>query len=294
MADVSDPAIDEAYQDVRSDKTDTNWLLLDYESDRSDKLKLTSTGTGGLAQLRDALDDGKASFAYARVAYSNDKESTREKFILVVWIGPQCKVMRKAKARPSTPRVRFLPVLILAPLGIYHLVLDPLMSTPAAFNIFLTPPRSRISTPSFSVCSAKFLSQYRLLRRIQISVHAADVKGTLRVYSIEVAAREKDDLNEDPIIVRLRKVRASHVVFAVVCHFPLHFMISFILHIFLPVPNPKLNPFPFPKSFVLRVRPVAALLLLLPLPCLAFLPFAMTISYVLTYAQAGGASYDGV
>lgn len=38
-----------------------------------------------------------ASFAYARVSYSNDKESQREKFILVVWIGPGCKVMRKAK-----------------------------------------------------------------------------------------------------------------------------------------------------------------------------------------------------
>jgi len=135
MADLSDPSIDEAYQDVRSDKTDTNWLLLDYESERSDKLQLAKTGTGGLAELRDVLDDSKASYAYVRVAYSNDKESTREKFILVIWIGPQCKVMRKAK----------------------------------------------------------------------ISVHAADVKGTLRVYSIEVAAREKDDLNEDPIVVRLRK-----------------------------------------------------------------------------------------
>lgn len=41
----------------------------------------------------------------------------------------------------------------------------------------------------------------------QISVHTADVKGTLRVFSIEVAAREKDDLNEDPIVVKLRKVR---------------------------------------------------------------------------------------
>lgn len=43
---------------------------------------------------------------------------------------------------------------------------------------------------------------------MQISVHTADVKGILRVYSIEVAAREKDDLNEDPIVTRLRKVRA--------------------------------------------------------------------------------------
>ncbi|KAJ7359144.1 actin depolymerizing protein [Mycena albidolilacea] len=135
MADLNDPAIDAAYQDVRSDKTDTNWLLLDYESDRSDTLKVTSTGTGGLDELRDALDDGKASYAYARVAFANDKESTREKFILVVWIGPNCKVMRKAK----------------------------------------------------------------------ISVHSSDVKKVLRVFSIEVAGGEKDDLKEDPIVVRLRK-----------------------------------------------------------------------------------------
>lgn len=135
MADLSDPKIDEAYQDVRSDKSETNWLLLDYESDRSDKLTVTQTGTGGLAELRDALSDSKASYAYVRVTFSNDKESQREKFILVVWIGPGCKVMRKAK----------------------------------------------------------------------ISVHAADVKQVLRVYSIEVPAREKDDLKEDPIVVKLRK-----------------------------------------------------------------------------------------
>ncbi|KAF9261707.1 ADF-like domain-containing protein [Marasmius fiardii PR-910] len=135
MADLTDPKINEAYLDVRNDKSDTKWLLLDYESDRSDKLGVTQTGTGGLSELKEVLDDSKASYAYVRVQYSNDKESTREKFVLVVWIGPQCKVMRKAK----------------------------------------------------------------------ISVHSADVKGVLRVFSIEVAAREKDDLNEDPIVVKLRK-----------------------------------------------------------------------------------------
>lgn len=36
-----------------------------------------------------------------RVQYANDKESKREKFILVVWIGPNCKVMRKAKVRSA-------------------------------------------------------------------------------------------------------------------------------------------------------------------------------------------------
>jgi len=97
MADVSDSKIDEAYQDVRSDNSATNWLLLNYESDRSDKLVLTATGEGGLEELREHLDDSKASFAYARIQYANDKESKREKFVLITWIGSGCKVMRKAK-----------------------------------------------------------------------------------------------------------------------------------------------------------------------------------------------------
>jgi hypothetical protein len=64
---------------------------------------LTTTGAGGLDELREHLDDGRASFAYARVTYANDKESQREKFVLVTWIGPNCKVMRKAKVRPDRP-----------------------------------------------------------------------------------------------------------------------------------------------------------------------------------------------
>jgi len=135
MADVSEPKINEAYEDVRSNKSDVNWVLIDYENDRSDILGVTATGTGGLAELQEKLDPTKASYAYVRVTYSNDKESQREKFILVTWIGPECKVMRKAK----------------------------------------------------------------------ISVHAADVKSVFRVYAIDVPAKEKDDLKEDPIVVRLRK-----------------------------------------------------------------------------------------
>lgn len=37
-------------------------------------------------------------------------------------------------------------------------------------------------------------------------MHAADVKSVLRVFSLEVPAREKDDLKEEPIVVKLRKV----------------------------------------------------------------------------------------
>ena len=44
------------------------------QSDRSDKLVVTASGSGGINELKDKLDDSKASYAYARVAYSNDKE----------------------------------------------------------------------------------------------------------------------------------------------------------------------------------------------------------------------------
>ncbi len=40
----------------------------------------------------------------------------------------------------------------------------------------------------------------------QILVHSADVENVLRVLSVEVPAREKDDLKEEPIVRKLRKV----------------------------------------------------------------------------------------
>merc|ERR1712093_67081 len=135
MADVSAPEIKDAYDAVRSDKDDKTWLLLDYAGDRSDKLVLTATGTGGLDELMGQLKEGNASFAYVRVKYANDVESTREKFILVTWIGKDVRVLRKAK----------------------------------------------------------------------LSVHAADVKRVISVFSLEVPANSLDDLAEEPIVVRLRK-----------------------------------------------------------------------------------------
>lgn len=41
----------------------------------------------------------------------------------------------------------------------------------------------------------------------KISVHTADVKAELKVFSLEVPAGKKEELNEDPIIIKLRKVR---------------------------------------------------------------------------------------
>ncbi|KAL7625875.1 hypothetical protein AAE478_005098 [Parahypoxylon ruwenzoriense] len=106
MSGVDSPEILAAYDAVRSDKDTTNWLLLSYTGAVGDKVVLTKTGTGGLAELARELDDGQAQYGYARVEYANDTESTRVKFVLIIWIGEGTKVMRKARVSIESGSVK--------------------------------------------------------------------------------------------------------------------------------------------------------------------------------------------
>jgi hypothetical protein len=106
MSGADSPEILAAYEDIRSDKSLTNWLLLSYSSPTSDTLTLTSTGSGGLTELASAFDDSQAQYAYARVEYALDKESSRVKFVLIVWIGEGTRVMRKAKVSIQSGEVK--------------------------------------------------------------------------------------------------------------------------------------------------------------------------------------------
>lgn len=106
MSGLDSPDILAAYDDVRADKNPTNWLLLSYAGAVGEKLKLAGTGTGGLPELAAQLDDGQAQYGYVRVEYANDSESKRVKFALVVWIGPETKIMRKARAGFTAAAVR--------------------------------------------------------------------------------------------------------------------------------------------------------------------------------------------
>jgi len=135
MSGANSPEIQAAYDAVRSDKDETNWLIISYASAVGDKLMLSSTGTGGLAELATKLDDSQAQYAYARVEYANDTESKRIKFVLIIWIGEGTKVMRKAR----------------------------------------------------------------------VSIESGEVKRVLGHHSIQVDARDKGDLDEKEIVVRLRK-----------------------------------------------------------------------------------------
>lgn len=106
MSGLDAPEIAAAYDAVRSDKDETNWLLISYAGATGNKLTLTQTGKGGLGELAPLLDDGQVQYGYVRVEYANDKESTRVKFILVVWIGENTKVMRKARVSVESGDVK--------------------------------------------------------------------------------------------------------------------------------------------------------------------------------------------
>ena len=106
MSGLDAPEIAAAYDSVRSDKEPTNWLLISYAGATGNKLELTATGEGGLEELRGALDDAQVQYGYVRVEYANDKESTRVKFAVVVWIGDGTKVMRKARVSIESGAVK--------------------------------------------------------------------------------------------------------------------------------------------------------------------------------------------
>ena len=106
MSGADAPDILAAYDAVRSDKDETNWLIISYASAVGDKLQLSSTGTGGLTELATKLDPSQAQYAYARVEYANDTESKRVKFVLIIWIGEGTKVMRKARVSIESGAVK--------------------------------------------------------------------------------------------------------------------------------------------------------------------------------------------
>jgi hypothetical protein len=84
---LSNPEIAQAYEDVRSDKSDTTWLVLKYASATSDNLTLSQTGTGEIAEMTESLGEDEAAYAYVRMRLGNDEYSERTKFVFVVWAG---------------------------------------------------------------------------------------------------------------------------------------------------------------------------------------------------------------
>jgi hypothetical protein len=96
MSDASAPEIREAYEDVRSDSTETNWLLITYEEGSGNKRwVLAGKGSGGLLELKSRITDSFLGFGYLRVV-AGDEMSRRAKFVFIKYLSKGLKLNLKA------------------------------------------------------------------------------------------------------------------------------------------------------------------------------------------------------
>jgi hypothetical protein len=120
MADVSDPAIAEAYQNIRKDATGINWyhplerLIQEREREREadrltssrrvvlgytspTKIGVQGQGTGGVEEAVSHLKDDECQYGMLKVEYQGDDETRRTKFVFFSWAGPKVSALKKGK-----------------------------------------------------------------------------------------------------------------------------------------------------------------------------------------------------
>lgn len=84
--------IREAYEDVRSNLTDTEWAIFKFES-----TEIICAAKGiGFDEFQQQFSDSERAFGYIRIQMG-DEMSKRSKFLFVTWIGPEVGVMQRAK-----------------------------------------------------------------------------------------------------------------------------------------------------------------------------------------------------
>eukprot|EP01105_Mastigella_eilhardi_P006850 TRINITY_DN18362_c0_g1_i1.p1 TRINITY_DN18362_c0_g1~~TRINITY_DN18362_c0_g1_i1.p1 ORF type:complete len:162 (-),score=50.26 TRINITY_DN18362_c0_g1_i1:174-599(-) len=106
--DMSDPAIMEAYTEVRK-AGEVDWMTIEYADSKRKGFKLSQKGTGGVAACLATLPENAVRFGYIRVEYHQDAEGevgNRTKFVFFSWTPEKTPVMEKAKVTVHTPAVR--------------------------------------------------------------------------------------------------------------------------------------------------------------------------------------------
>jgi len=87
----------EAINDVRSDKSETNWVVTSYEDNDTKKpLKLLASGNGGVDDLVNHLTPDLIAYVFIRIIDIIEGIKT-VKFAFITFIGPDVSIMKKAK-----------------------------------------------------------------------------------------------------------------------------------------------------------------------------------------------------
>lgn len=93
---VDKEAVKADIADVRSDATETNWVVVGYEGGKGNTLVTLGKGTGGVAELVEQLADNIAAYALVRKTEKID-ESLTVKFAFIIWQGENIDRMHRAR-----------------------------------------------------------------------------------------------------------------------------------------------------------------------------------------------------
>eukprot|EP00727_Mastigamoeba_balamuthi_P011477 m51a1_g6952 hypothetical protein (147) ;mRNA; f:30184-30948 len=95
--DVTDPAIAEAYAEIRQENSSINWFSIGYNGTKA--VKLDAKGNGGVDELRGQLPEHEPQYGYLRVSYKQpgDELKERTKFVFYSWGPASVKPLLKAK-----------------------------------------------------------------------------------------------------------------------------------------------------------------------------------------------------
>eukprot|EP00128_Syssomonas_multiformis_P014904 Colp12_sorted_trinity150504_noHs@12917 len=99
-ADLTDPAILDAYAKVRDDHDETNWMLLGYGSEQH-KLKVYGSGQGGFEEFQSKIPE-EPVFGYFRYIFG---DTARSKFIFFSYVPDNLNGLKKAKVLGHKPAV---------------------------------------------------------------------------------------------------------------------------------------------------------------------------------------------
>ncbi|XP_054275332.1 coactosin-like protein [Macrosteles quadrilineatus] len=89
---IDSEAIQKAYNEVRDDTSETNWLVLKYNGER-----IVCSGKGtSFERFKDEFGENDRAYGYIRVQMG-DEMSKRQKFLLLTWVGEDVGVIKRAK-----------------------------------------------------------------------------------------------------------------------------------------------------------------------------------------------------
>jgi len=92
--DVSDPALLQYFDNVRSESNPLNWVLYGYVP-KTDKIRVDASGNGGLSEMTEEMSDGKVHYGFIRYNLNGTF-----KFVYIAWCGEGVTGIRKGSFTP--------------------------------------------------------------------------------------------------------------------------------------------------------------------------------------------------